>query len=124
MSKGEIIAALWPDKDPAKAESSLKSSLFRARRAVHQDWIVYEDGKLFVQGAPAQAKTIQEIAFASHMASSLPDGMEPGLEALLTACARGADPRPAARALWNEFLRARDALVALAPPPGSHRRSM
>jgi hypothetical protein len=50
--------------------------------------------------------------------------MEPGLEALLTACARGADPRPAARALWNEFLRARDALVALAPPPGSHRRSM
>ena len=44
--------------------------------------IVYEDGKLFVAGAPAEAKTIQEIAFATHMASSLPDGMEPGLEAL------------------------------------------
>ena len=45
ISKGEIIAALWPDKEPAKAESSLKSSLFRARRALHQDWIVYEDGR-------------------------------------------------------------------------------
>ena len=44
--------------------------------------IVYEDGKLFVTGAPAEAKTIQEIAFATHMASSLPEGMEPGLEAL------------------------------------------
>jgi carbon-monoxide dehydrogenase large subunit len=44
--------------------------------------IVYEDGKLFVAGAPVEAKTIQEIAFATHMASSLPEGMEPGLEAL------------------------------------------
>ncbi len=45
ITKGEIIAALWPEKEPAKAESGLKSSLFRARRALHQDWIVYEDGK-------------------------------------------------------------------------------
>ena len=44
--------------------------------------IVYEDGKLFVKGAPATAKTFEEIAFAAHMASSLPEGMEPGLEAL------------------------------------------
>ena len=43
--------------------------------------VVYEDGKLFVRGAPAQAKTFQEIALASHLATSLPDGMEPGLEA-------------------------------------------
>ena len=44
--------------------------------------IVYEDGKMFVRGAPANAKTFGEIAFASHLASSLPEGMEPGLEAL------------------------------------------
>ena len=44
--------------------------------------IVYEDGKLFVAGAPAEAKTIQEIAFAAHVyAEDLPEGMEPGLEA-------------------------------------------
>ncbi len=44
--------------------------------------MVYEDGKMFVRGAPANAKTFGEIAFASHLASSLPEGMEPGLEAL------------------------------------------
>ncbi|MGH2544307.1 MAG: xanthine dehydrogenase family protein molybdopterin-binding subunit, partial [Ardenticatenaceae bacterium] len=44
--------------------------------------IVYENGRLFVQGAPANAKTIQDIAMASHYyASDLPEGMEPGLEA-------------------------------------------
>ena len=44
--------------------------------------IVYEEGKLFVRGAPAQAKTFQEIALAAHVYSSnLPEGMEPGLEA-------------------------------------------
>ena len=60
----------------------------KARRlAAHQleaseEDIVYEDGKLFVKGAPATAKTFPEIALAAHMASSLPEGMEPGLEAL------------------------------------------
>ena len=44
--------------------------------------MVYEDGKMFVRGAPDNAKTFGEIAFASHLASSLPEGMEPGLEAL------------------------------------------
>jgi len=48
--------------------------------------------------------------------------MEPGLAALLGAYARGADPRSAARALWEEFLAARDALVALCPPAGWQRR--
>ena len=44
--------------------------------------IVYEDGKLFVAGAPAEAKTIQEVALAAHVyAEDLPEGIEPGLEA-------------------------------------------
>ena len=44
--------------------------------------IVYEDGKLFVKGAPAEAKTIQDIALGAHVYSDdLPEGMEPGLEA-------------------------------------------
>ena len=43
--------------------------------------VVYEDGRLFVQGAPANAKTFQEVALACYLASSLPEGMEPGLEA-------------------------------------------
>ena len=62
-------------KDKAK---KLAAHLLEAAEAD----IVYEDGKMFVQGAPAEAKTFQEIAFGLHMASSLPEGMEPGLEAI------------------------------------------
>lgn len=43
--------------------------------------------------------------------------LEPGLSALLAAHARGARPQAAAAALWQEFLTARDAVLALAPPP-------
>ena len=43
--------------------------------------MVYEDGKLFVRGAPDNAKTFGEIALVAYLASSLPEGMEPGLEA-------------------------------------------
>jgi hypothetical protein len=46
--------------------------------------------------------------------------MEPGLAALLAVRARGADPRPAALALLNEFNAARNALLALLPPSGAH----
>ncbi|PKB13933.1 hypothetical protein B0I00_2561 [Novosphingobium kunmingense] len=42
--------------------------------------------------------------------------MEPGLAALLSVHSRGADPAPAALALWQEFAAARNALLALAPP--------
>lgn len=40
--------------------------------------------------------------------------MEPGLAALLTVHGQGGDPRPAAAALWREFDRARQPLLALA----------
>ncbi len=43
--------------------------------------------------------------------------MEPGLSALLAVLARGVNPTAPALALWQEFLAARDALLALAPPP-------
>lgn len=49
--------------------------------------------------------------------------MEPGLAALLAALARGANPRGAAQALWNEFNAARDAMLDLAPAiAGAPRR--
>ena len=37
--------------------------------------------------------------------------MEPGIAALLAVNARGADPRPAAIALWREFVAARAAIL-------------
>ena len=44
--------------------------------------------------------------------------MEPGLSALLAVHARGVNPAAPALTLWQEFVAARDALVALTPPPG------
>jgi hypothetical protein len=41
---------------------------------------------------------------------------EPGLAALITVHTGGGDARAAARALWQEFVTARDALMALALP--------
>lgn len=49
--------------------------------------------------------------------------MEPGMTALLAARAHGADPAPAALALWHEFQAARAALLALVPPLGIKRRA-
>ena len=44
--------------------------------------IVAENGQYFVQGAPANAKTFQEVALAAYWYESLPEGTEPGLEAV------------------------------------------
>ena len=45
--------------------------------------IEFEDGTLFVRGAPSEGKTIQEIALASYYyTEDIPEDMEPGLEAM------------------------------------------
>jgi hypothetical protein len=58
---------------------------------------------------------------ADNMVADLAAVMEPGIAALLAVNARGADPRPAARALWHEFALARAAVLALLPPGGDVR---
>jgi hypothetical protein len=55
---------------------------------------------------------------ADNIVADLAALMEPGIAALLAVNARGADPRPAARALWHEFAQARAAVLALLPPTG------
>jgi hypothetical protein len=45
--------------------------------------------------------------------------MEPGIAALLALHARGADSRPAAMALWREFVSARGAILSLLPASGN-----
>jgi carbon-monoxide dehydrogenase large subunit len=47
---------------------------------VDPDDVEYEDGKAFVKGSPATAKTIQEIAAAAAVAYDLPEGEEPFLD--------------------------------------------
>ena len=41
----------------------------------------FEDGKFSVKGVPDKGITIQEIALQAHVATKLPAGMEPGLQA-------------------------------------------
>ncbi len=45
------------------------------------DDIDYADGKFFVKGSPAKAKTIQDIALMANVAWNYPKDLEPGLEA-------------------------------------------
>lgn len=56
---------------------------------------------------------------AEHGVADLAAIMEPGIAALLAVNARGADPRPAAMALWREFVAARAAILSLLPPSGA-----
>ncbi len=44
LTKEEIIANLWPDETPQKANSSFRCSLFRARRALYTECLRYADG--------------------------------------------------------------------------------
>jgi hypothetical protein len=55
---------------------------------------------------------------AENMVADLAAVMEPGIATLLAINARGADARPAARALWREFVTARAAIMGLLPPSG------
>ncbi len=60
-------------------------------------------------------------ALAEQGIADLSAVMEPGIAALLAVHARGANPAPAALALWQEFHAARTALLALAPEQGARR---
>lgn len=66
-----------------------------------------------LRDCPAWRRRLVENAVADLAAV-----MEPGLSALLAISARGADARPAARALWAEYQAARSAILALLPEPG------
>ena len=69
-----------------------------------------EDFPALFRGAEGWRRALAEQGVADLAAI-----MEPGIEALLAVNARGADPQPAARALWREFTAARAAIVELLP---------
>lgn len=45
------------------------------------DEVAFEVGKAYLRGSPGKVVTIQQIAQAAYVADTLPEGMEPGLEA-------------------------------------------
>ena len=65
-----------------KIKQKAKKLAAHILEAAEED-IVFEEGKLFVKGAPNAAKTIQEIALSSYYyTEDIPEDMEPGMEAL------------------------------------------
>jgi hypothetical protein len=56
---------------------------------------------------------------AEHGIADISAFMQPGIVALLSVSARGVDPKPAALALWEEFVDARSAVIALLNPAGA-----
>ena len=91
--------------------------------AVHQAAAVVAG----LAGAPPQPCAIEAFparidaaggwrrALADQGIDDLAAVMRPGIAALVAANAAGAAPAAAAQALWREFVRARDAVVALLP---------
>ena len=69
-----LAVAVRKIKDKAKV---LAAHLLEAS----PDDMDYQDGRFFVKGTPARAKTIQDIALMANVAWNLPQGMEAGLEA-------------------------------------------
>ena len=68
------------DAPSARSRTRRRSLTAHLLEAAPED-IDYEDGSFFVKGAPARAKTIQDIALMANVAWNLPAGMEAGLEA-------------------------------------------
>jgi hypothetical protein len=89
LAEAAAVVAALADITPERAEPD-----FAGRLAAAQGWrrIMAENG-------------IADLAAI----------MEPGLAALLSVNDRGADPRPAALALWDEYRAAREAVLALLP---------
>jgi carbon-monoxide dehydrogenase large subunit len=66
-------------KSVAKVREKARKLAAHMLEAAEAD-VVWENGKAYVKGSPDQAKTIQDIALAAHVAYDLPEGMEPVLD--------------------------------------------
>lgn len=118
--------ASWPQPASGPASSGALGSIAIKWAALHQAG----QAVAAIAGMEGESPSLEARAFPAIMREAggwrcqlaeqgiddLTAIMESGLGALLAALERGADPRAAARSLWSEFVAARDAMVALAPP--------
>jgi aerobic carbon-monoxide dehydrogenase large subunit len=74
VGSGALMGAIGKIKEKAKVVTA------HLLEAAPED-IDYADGKFFVKGTPAKAKTIQDVALMANVAWNMPKGVEPGLEA-------------------------------------------
>ena len=76
LSVGGVAVHFALEKVKAKARTIAAHEL-----EVSEDDLECDGGTLHVKGAPDKARTIPEIAFSAWHAHSLPDGIEPSLNA-------------------------------------------
>jgi hypothetical protein len=111
------IAAEEPSPDPIRLKWSAvhdAAGVVAALAGVSRDLLSADATDL-----PAMMNSVGgwRLALAAHGVDDLAAVLEPGIAALLSIHSRGGDPTVAAQALWEEFVAARDALLALLPPP-------
>ncbi len=79
-SRSAVVGGTAIHMSVEKIKDKAKKIAAHMLEAAPED-VVYEDGQIFVQGAPAEAKSFQEVALAAYWYDGLPEGLEPGLEA-------------------------------------------
>ncbi|TCM18479.1 hypothetical protein EDF56_1048 [Novosphingobium sp. PhB165] len=126
QASGHDFVDSWPQPAEAESAPAALGSIAIKWAALHQAGQVVAA----IAGIEGESPSLEARAFPAIMRETggwrcrlaeqgiedLTAIMEPGLSALIAALDRGADPRAAARSLWTEFVAARDAMVALAPP--------
>lgn len=71
-------AVLMASRKIKEKAVKIASSLLEAR----VEDLVYEGGRIFVKGASSKSVSIKDVAAEAYGAASLPEGVEPGLEAI------------------------------------------
>ena len=77
VSGGAVVLATRKVRDKARLIAA-------AMLEVRPEDLEWEKGRFFVKGDPDQAKTIQEIAMATHGTMTLPEGVDGNLDAEVT----------------------------------------
>jgi carbon-monoxide dehydrogenase large subunit len=65
-----------------KAGGKVKTKMAKFAAALleaHEDDLVFENGRIFVKGAPSSGKTFADVAAFAYVPVPLPEGLEPGL---------------------------------------------
>lgn len=79
-SRSSAVGGIAAYKSVQKIKEKARKIAAHLLEANEED-MVYENGKIFVRGAPDQAKTLADISLAAYLAHNYPADLEPGLEA-------------------------------------------
>ncbi|MHB1417881.1 MAG: tetratricopeptide repeat protein, partial [Chloroflexota bacterium] len=85
LRRDNVICALWPDYDPAKAESSFHTTLYRLRHALFPEIILQREGRYRCNPAAGVWYDVTEFEGELTRAKTLPEASAERREALRKA---------------------------------------